>query len=188
MDGSFSFVFGNIDFQITFPAVTGHVQYTFTSLFNVSVSGWLMTVSWELPFSWTLNTPTNPIQAGDEVTAESPDVDGIDFEQVTTVTLTSPDGDSTVIDFTAIDPNNFIFVVPTLIGDPPIVHVVITSTQFSGSVDLGPLITIFFLNATGIYTLVPGRTHDTIYNNDNPEETIDVKIPNPFFKTGFIGG
>ncbi len=190
-DGSFSFVFGNVDMQLVFPAVTGHIQYTFTSLFNVTVSGWLMTVTWEFPLSWTLNVPTDPIEEGDEVTAESPLVDGIDFEQVTTAALEWTDSGGfhsiPITIFSATAPTNWIFTVPPgTLG--PFVHVVITSTQFSGSVDLGKLVTIFFLNATGIYTLVPGKTNDTIYDNAEPGTTVDVKIPNPTFKTGFIGG
>jgi hypothetical protein len=148
-----------------------------------------MTVHWEVPFSWTLNG-TNPVQAGDTVTATSDPlnpVPPIDFTQVTSVTLEAPSGNITVVTFTATDENNFSFLIPTLTGSPGTVAVVITSTQFSGSVTLGNLATIFFLNATGIYTLVPGKTDDTVYDNDNGG-TIDTNIPDPFFKTGFIGG
>lgn len=36
----------------------------------------------------------------------------------------------------------------------------------------------------GIYQLVPGKTDDTIYSGD---DTVDVKIPDPYFKTGLLG-
>ena len=36
----------------------------------------------------------------------------------------------------------------------------------------------------GIYQMVPGKTDDTIYSGD---DTVDVKIPDPYFKTGVIG-
>ncbi len=42
-------------------------------------------------------------------------------------------------------------------------------------------------DASGIYTLVPEKRNDTIYpKSDNT--TVDVAIPEPFFKTGYIGG
>lgn len=59
--------------------------------------------------------------------------------------------------------------------------------QFSGFVMLGTL-EILLANASGIYTLVKNKTNDTIYDRSTPGATIDVKIPNPFIKTGFIGG
>lgn len=173
-----------------FPPIT-HFSYSGTVGFTINVNNWLMEVSWELPFSWTLLTPTDPIQDGDHVEATSGGGDGVDFSQLLTASLEWTDSGGshslnipTWLIFTL---HRWVFVVPPLTGDPAIVHVVITSTQFTGSVDLGPLLTIFFTNATGIYTLTAGKTNDTIYDNDNGG-TIDVKIPNPFWKTGFIGG
>lgn len=42
---------------------------------------------------------------------------------------------------------------------------------------------------SGIYTLVGGKTHDTLYSNISLPliQTADVAIPNPFFLTGLIG-
>lgn len=42
-------------------------------------------------------------------------------------------------------------------------------------------------NMSGIYTLVPNKTNDTIYTGFG-DDTVDVKKPNPMFKTGYIGG
>ena len=42
-------------------------------------------------------------------------------------------------------------------------------------------------NLSGIYTLVPGKTDDTFYTG-NAANTVDVKKPDPTFKTGYIGG
>lgn len=61
----------------------------------------------------------------------------------------------------------------------------IVSDEFSGRVAAGVL-TVLFADASGIYTLVPGKTTDTLY--DRTGTTTEVKIPNPFAKTGFIGG
>lgn len=41
-------------------------------------------------------------------------------------------------------------------------------------------------NVSGIYTLIPGQTHDRLYDRLPEQEFIDVKIPDPFVKTGFI--
>lgn len=42
-------------------------------------------------------------------------------------------------------------------------------------------------DASGIYTLTPGVYHDELYQRIGTEaSTINVMIPNPFFKTGFI--
>lgn len=60
-------------------------------------------------------------------------------------------------------------------------------TQFSGSVPLGTL-TILLTNASGIYTLVPGKRQDTYYSSHRDGSTINIKIPNPTGRTGFIGG
>lgn len=59
--------------------------------------------------------------------------------------------------------------------------------QFSGSVSLGSL-TVLTTNGSGIYVLTPGATHDTLYSSLRDGTTRNVKIPNPFIKTGFIGG
>jgi len=42
-------------------------------------------------------------------------------------------------------------------------------------------------NLSGIYTLVPNKRDDTIYTG-NADDTINVEIPDPMFKTGYIGG
>lgn len=41
---------------------------------------------------------------------------------------------------------------------------------------------------SGIYTLVDGKTNDTLYDRQTGQTNIDVKIPNPKFRTGYIGG
>lgn len=44
-------------------------------------------------------------------------------------------------------------------------------------------------DVSGIYRIVPGQKHDEVYDrNVSPVTIINLQIPNPFFKTGFIGG
>lgn len=40
----------------------------------------------------------------------------------------------------------------------------------------------------GIYTLVKDKTNDTLYDRQTGQTSVDVKIPDPNIKTGFIGG
>ena len=44
---------------------------------------------------------------------------------------------------------------------------------------------IFITDPSGIYGLIPNKTHDTLYNRSD-ETSIDVKIPNPFVKLAFL--
>lgn len=43
----------------------------------------------------------------------------------------------------------------------------------------------FITDPSGIYGLIPNKTHDTLYNRA-VETSIDVKIPDPFVKLGFL--
>lgn len=43
----------------------------------------------------------------------------------------------------------------------------------------------FITDPSGIYTMVVGKTHDTLYNR-GIETSVDVKIPDPFIKTAFV--
>lgn len=46
----------------------------------------------------------------------------------------------------------------------------------------------FLVDPSGIYTLTIGKTHDTIYNNTKVgNTTFDMKIPDPFVDTAFVG-
>jgi len=59
-------------------------------------------------------------------------------------------------------------------------------TEFSGDVPLEP-VEIEFADTTGIYRITPGKTNDTLYDPSRDGTTVDVAIPKPFAKTGFIG-
>ena len=41
---------------------------------------------------------------------------------------------------------------------------------------------------SGIYTLVPNKLTDTLYDRQAGQTTVEVEIPDPTFKTGYIGG
>jgi len=90
--------------------------------------------------------------------------------------------------FTYSSPYLLTFALPAIDTSPIIIILGVgNGTQFSGSTTLGELVTIFFTDGTGIYTLVKDKRNDTLYVQDlNPIQTIDVKIPDPFIKTGFL--
>lgn len=49
--------------------------------------------------------------------------------------------------------------------------------------------TTLLKDISGIYTLVPDQHHDTVIDrNTTPSSEVDVKIPDPTFKTGYVGG
>lgn len=65
---------------------------------------------------------------------------------------------------------------------------VITGTLFGGSVPIAT-ISVLFVNGSGIYRIVTNKTNDTVYLDSSVDDsTVTLKIPNPFIKTGFIGG
>lgn len=68
--------------------------------------------------------------------------------------------------------------------DPPEIAV-----QGDGGVALDGQVSLTLLrDISGIYTLIPGKTNDTLYDRQTGVANVDVKIPNPNFKTGYIGG
>lgn len=136
----------------------------------------------------------SPVTPGDtiELTSNPQEEHPLDFNDVTEVVINYKTTDNvdhtiTITNFIA-GPNSLTFILPDIEDAPEIeIELTVDGTQFSGSVPAGTLLTIFFTNGTGIYRFVPGKTNDTLYDQDyDPVTTVDVKIPNPFFKTGFL--
>ncbi len=65
------------------------------------------------------------------------------------------------------------------------IDIICSFPGFSGSVPLGNFI-ILLTNGSGIYQFQTGKTNDTLYSSARDGSTYDVKIPNPFGKTGFF--
>lgn len=163
--------------------------------------GWTVTVEYEEGFEWHLSQSTSPIDEGETSTLTS-DPDGdpattLDMEEIVSIEIQFPDPDNPgmtisipITIFDAVDAFNLTYTIPSFgVYTPPYFSVVITASgQFSGPLDLGMLFSIYFLSASGIYTLDLNATHDTLYLEDDLPNTIDVKIPNPTVKTGYIDG
>lgn len=78
--------------------------------------------------------------------------------------------------------------------DPPWVDPVPPSTSpnilGNGGLVLGGAAAFTIIkDASGVYTLVPGQAHDSLVDrNTAPSGTVNVKIPDPTWKTGYLGG
>lgn len=161
-------------------------------------NGWSVTVTWEDGFQWSVSQDTAPVEEDSVITiiSDPADVEAVDMDDITQIDIVYPDpADPTtfitvnVPVFTIIDSNNLIFPFPALADEPLFVSVVITSAQFSGSM-AKQLYTTFLVSAPGIYKFIPGQRFDTLYDRTDPDNivTVDIKIPNPFIKTGPING
>lgn len=145
--------------------------------------------------TWTLDT-TSPVEEGDEVTITSDPLDPahLKLDEITPK-LQYLDDTGAVQTLTLIPTTQtefiLIFIIPALpgINDVNLGLVALgNGVQFSGSVMLGVL-QILIINGSGIYRIIPNKTNDTLYVNSPVDDTtVDAAIPDPFFKTGFIGG
>jgi hypothetical protein len=143
--------------------------------------------------SWTIDN-TSPVNPGDTISVSSDGVnpDLLDVTQVT-ITYTDSDGNPVEIiipttDFLVWTSVLFSFVLPEELNDVVETLITFSGNIFSGSEEIGTLF-ILLEDGSGIYRIVANKTNDTLYVNAPVDDTtVDVKIPNPFIKTGFIGG
>lgn len=79
--------------------------------------------------------------------------------------------------------------IPSVVIGPPVIILIGTfDYTMVGGIDLGGTPTLQFIgNPSGIYTLVQGKTNDTLLERIPASGTQDVKIPDPFIKTAFFG-
>lgn len=182
MSGTFVINF-DIDFSVT-------SDPTLTQIIFVTAAGIAITGTYEIEeFTWELeDVIVTPNVTEITVTSGTLILKDLEFE----IEYVDPSGDVIVVPVTVIvtqDPHIVIFVSPDFPADVFEIFPVAkdpTGTQFDGRVPLGPLLTIYFTDATGIYQLVPGKTNDTLYNQNDPPNTVLVKIPDPLVKIGFL--
>lgn len=132
-------------------------------------------------FTFTMTPPSGNVEVGELITIEATGDDPINFSQVGIFAGATPIVPIYQDQFT------FTFLIPSGLSGATVFTALGNGVQFSGSVTLGTL-TILVTNGSGIYTLVLNKTDDTLYSSLRDGTTYDVKIPNPFIKTGFIGG
>lgn len=183
-----------------FGANFGTTAFAQTS-YAISIDTWELEVTWTNKYVWLINQPAtnNPPTAGTVITLTSPTTglepgqEAVDFTEVTSMNIIFVDSVGApvtvpVVTFTLLTPNLLTFIIPPFGGAnaPSVIEIELISTQFSGSV-LGFLWTVYLVSASGMYQLVMDKTSDTLYNEQNPGQTFDVKIPDPFGITGFLG-
>lgn len=162
-------------------------------------SGWTVTVTYEEGLLYHLSQNASPVDEGSVITVTSPDeATALAMEDIESVKVTFPDpnnpGTTITINvpiWTVVTNNLLTFVMPNLSGfEPIVINVVVTSTQFVGDLNLGYVYTVFLINAPGIYKLVPGQRFDRLYDRTDPADisTVDIKIKDPFIKTGPVNG
>jgi len=80
------------------------------------------------------------------------------------------------------DPNN----LPPFLLDPPEIPADVGVVGEGGLVlnSAAPFLAI--KDMSGIYTLVPGKTDDTVYDRQTGQTSVDLEIPDPTIKTGFV--
>lgn len=144
--------------------------------------------------SWDLTTPS-PVKVGDPITVTG--ASGLDGVLDIVITYEDPETQELVeitipkLSFQTQTSILLIFFIPTGLegfSGPITVEADGDGVQFSGRVLLGTLF-VLIENGSGIYRITSNKTNDTVYyNSPVNDDTVDVKIPNPFFKTGFVGG
>jgi len=172
-------------------AATGCGSLPYASAVD-SITGFYLTGTYALEnFQFNLNNSSQPVESNVTqvtITSDPDDPDHLKLDQLDPTTPIQVDGtDVPLINIISQSEFELVFVI-FFTGTPQVVTVSVTGngTQFSGSVTLGKLETIYFLNAPGIYFLDSSATADVLYDTDNGG-TIEVAIPDPFGKTGFIG-
>jgi len=147
-----------------------------------------------LPFVWTIDTPP-PINQGDCITMTSDPLDpnALIFTDLTDFTFSYTDNDGVtqtgVPESIVATTNSLVFCLP--VGFDPTAdgvtfNAILDATPSPIPIVLGTL-AVLHPNTSGIYTLTLNKTNDTLYDRDT-DDTVDVKIPNPFVRTGYVGG
>jgi hypothetical protein len=157
---------------------------------NIELAGTydIISTSWQLENLTFPNTNTPLIiRPGDLVKISTPD-NSYDFTTIDKVYFNT---------FNFVFSGSFItwtpleitFQVPYIDALSPTSSTIISieGTQFSGSAVLASAL-ILLADSSGIYSIIDGKTSDTLYVGNGSSLTEDNKIPDPFAKTGFIGG
>ncbi len=73
---------------------------------------------------------------------------------------------------------------PWILTEPPIPDTAIVGE--GGLILSGAPSMLLIKDMSGIYTLVPGKTNDTVYDRQTGQTSVDLAIPAPTAKTGFV--
>lgn len=169
---------------------TAEINGTATGNCFLQATQWTMEVEWELPSSWTLETPVITLPDNLIVISRPEPVgegEGEDTEQVESIQIGN----------TKIEPNDPWVIIWTKFiiklhlpveenyGDDPEVILNFVGTEFSGAISALP-ITIIYADLSGLYVLDDSIHHDVLYERTEIPTTQNVLIPAPFFVTHFV--
>jgi len=127
----------------------------------------------------------------DEITIEFNTIDPI---TITNINVGVPVLVWTIINSTTVSfkfiPGNWwviitfnIYPLPLYLFQTPFTMIGSGGIEFAGTPDI-----VVSQDLSGIYTLVPNKTTDTYYDRLTGQPTVVTEIPDPMFKTGYIGG
>lgn len=146
-------------------------------------------------FSFTVDPASAVI--GDTITIGATDsLDEVDNLHITWIDPVSGEVQETIIpaaSFVTQTPTSITFIlssayIPSDFAGDVMIWGDGNGVQFSGTIALGVL-AILIADGSGIYRIIDGQTHDTVYiSAASGDDTENVAIPDPFFRTGFLGG
>lgn len=179
---------------------------TETASYNLAYSNWQMEVTYILPPDSFTITPNTGVQPGltpiiivDTEFGLNP-LEGL---------IADYNGGEVIVpidDFTERDSGRFGFNMPPMDGVPSggLVSLFTLGGTYIGDLELGvvpeeldfemiggitfseTVSAVFIADPSGIYTLVAGKHHDSLYERLGEVTDQDVKIPRPFVKFGFL--
>lgn len=76
--------------------------------------------------------------------------------------------------------------LPSFLPSPPEVPADVSVVGEGGIVLSGDPGMLIIKDMSGIYTLIPGKTDDTVYDRQAGQTSVDLPIPDPTIKTGFV--
>ena len=168
------------------------VPYGTDPWLQVPMGGFMGTYELSL-YTWSLNKEA--ARPGDEVsiTSSGDPVTGPDLTEVENIHLLWDDPDLgpqdrliTTDEF--IEWTVFLIIIELPEDIPDDTEVTIVPTIFGGSVPIGTL-TVYIANSSGMYKIVRDQNDDVKYiASHGTDEVEHVKIPDPYFRTGYIGG
>lgn len=170
-----------------------------TTVSNCQVNGFFNITALEIVvtyedggFQFEIENPSTPRKVGEKVVIRSVD-NGGGLNGATGVRFDTGSGPACIvplIDFFFQSPNELIIYVPNCLHNfagTVTVTVIGDGTVFVGSILAGTL-PILFADGSGIYTIQKGKTSDTLYDPARDGSTEEVKIQDPYARTGYVGG
>jgi hypothetical protein len=178
----------DIDFEIINIDIV-HTSGYITHSYNPDSSSFGMRIFGDYTlWSTSLTMGPDPIALGDTITINDGELQLEDVEEVRATYIDNTTGELITVVQTMVTqtPGTITFAltgIPASYIDDVVIELFLGLTV--GTVYVGAL-QVLLTDVSGIYTISPNKRNDTLYDRNNPGETIDVAIPTPKAKLGFI--